>query len=359
MIEAIDRLLSSGESLVLARIIRQRGSAPRSVGSAMLVRPDGALKGTIGGGRLEYEVLQKAAAVRASGRAALLRFELTGKDAAETEMLCGGSVEVFLEPLDAADGGVREIFREAAAAVEAGRRVVLVTAVREGAERLGRALLSPDGALAAGGLAPEEAPGFDPQSVQGLRCGTLIQTQPAGGAGALLYLEPIAGEPVLYLFGAGHVSRSVAAVARRVGFRVWVIDDRAEFANPERFPEAERILVAPIAEAFRQIRVTPAAYIVIVTRGHIHDHQALREALRTSPAYIGMIGSRRKRDIIYRALAQEGVPPEMLARVRSPIGLPIGAETPEEIAVSIVAELIQVRSAVAAACGAAGRGLPG
>lgn len=348
---AIDRLLAAGESLVLARIVRQLGSAPRSVGTGMAVRPDGSLVGTIGGGRLEYEVLQRAAEVRANGRTALMRFQLTGKDAAESEMLCGGVVEVFLEPLDAADPRLRDVYRKAAAAAEGGRRAVLATVVAAGSPSVARALLRPDGTLAAGELPPEAAGACAPAIVLGVRRGTLLEPH-ADGSGPIVYLEPVAGEPVLYLFGAGHVSISVAALAHRVGFRVWVIDDRPEFANRERFPDAERIRVTAIDQAFREIDVTPNAYIVIVTRGHVHDHQALGEALKTQPAYIGMIGSRRKRDIIFRALREAGVPDELLDRVHSPIGIDIGAETPEEIAVSIVAELIAVR----AAGGSTGRG---
>jgi xanthine dehydrogenase accessory factor len=125
---------------------------------------------------------------------------------------------------------------------------------------------------------------------------------------------------------------------------VCVIDDRAEFANPERFPTADRLLVCSVSEAFERIAVTPATFLAIVTRGHLHDRDALRGALKTVSAYIGMIGSRRKRDLIYAALMEEGIPAEDLRRVHCPIGVSIGAETPQEIAVSIVAELIQVRA---------------
>jgi xanthine dehydrogenase accessory factor len=129
-----------------------------------------------------------------------------------------------------------------------------------------------------------------------------------------------------------------------VGFRVCVIDDRGEFANTRRFPAADQIMVCPVAEAFKRIAVTPSTFIAIVTRGHADDREALRAALATRPAYLGMIGSRRKRDLIYASLIEEGVAAEDLRRVRTPIGISIGAETPEEIAVSIVAELIQIRA---------------
>jgi xanthine dehydrogenase accessory factor len=136
----------------------------------------------------------------------------------------------------------------------------------------------------------------------------------------------------------------VAPLARMVGFRVCVIDDRAEFASPERFPTADQLLVCAVPEAFVRIAVSSQTYIAIVTRGHIHDRDALRAALATRPAYLGMIGSRRKRDLIYASLIAEGLAAEALGRIHCPIGLSIGAETPQEIAVSIVAELIQIRA---------------
>ena len=149
---------------------------------------------------------------------------------------------------------------------------------------------------------------------------------------------------MLMLFGAGHISMYLAPLARMVGFRVCVIDDRAEFANSSRFPTADQLMACSVAEAFSRIAVTPATFIAILTRGHDHDLEALRAALTTRPAYLGMIGSRRKRDLIYGSLMAEGIGAEDLRRVHSPIGISIGAETPEEIAVSIVAELIQVRA---------------
>jgi xanthine dehydrogenase accessory factor len=341
----IERLLASGEKLVLARIIRQTGSAPRSTGTKQLIRPDGAIVGTIGGGRLEYEVLQKAAEVRASGRSALLHVRMTGRDAAESEMLCGGLVDVFLEPVDPGDPGVRAVFQDAARMAVQGSRGVLLTHVCEGVSAVGRMLVGSDGQVRSAQHMPPAD--FSPEACAKERRPRLTAGDESAGA-PRFFIEPLEPESVLYLFGAGHVSTCVAPLARMAGFKVAVIDDRAEFASAERFPSADELLVCPIEEAFRRIQVSPAAYIVIVTRGHLHDRQALQAALGTRPAYIGMIGSRRKRDLIYRSLKEDGVPEDRLRQVHSPIGLPIGAETPEEIGISIVAELIQVRAALQA-----------
>jgi len=333
--------LKAGETCVLARIIRQAGSAPRTVGTKLFVRADGRAVGTIGGGLLEHAVLRKAHEVLASGRPAVLEVRLTGQDAAASEMICGGNVDVLIEPVSSKDAGAA-VFQAAAEMTVQGRRGVLVTALTEGRRSVLRSIITETGRVI--GDTPErfEAAGVDPKRWTGTRRYAL-ETM-AQGAGPVIFVEPVEPEAMLVLFGAGHISTFVAPFARAVGFRVSVIDDREEFANPGRFPDADRILVCPLSEAFDRIDVTPFTYLVIVTRGHVHDRDALRAALATRPAYLGMIGSRRKRDLIYAALTEEGVAAEDLRRVHCPIGISIGAETPQEIAISIVAELIQVRA---------------
>jgi xanthine dehydrogenase accessory factor len=153
----------------------------------------------------------------------------------------------------------------------------------------------------------------------------------------------------VYIFGAGHVSQALAAVARIAGFRIFVLDDRGEFANRERFPDCYEVFVMdPITEIFQSRTFSREDMIVIVTRGHLQDQVVLETALKTRAGYIGMIGSKRKREMLYQTLRENGVHEEQIARVHSPIGLNIGAETPEEIAVSITAELIQQRAALRA-----------
>jgi xanthine dehydrogenase accessory factor len=161
----------------------------------------------------------------------------------------------------------------------------------------------------------------------------------------LILIEPVLPAETVFLFGAGHVAQPTARLAAFVGFRVRVVDDRAEFANAERFPEAEEIrVVTDFASALKGAAIDRSAFIVIVTRGHMHDKTVLTQALRTEAAYIGMIGSRRKRDHIFNELLKQGFTQADLNRVHSPIGLDIGAETPEEIALSIVAEMTQARA---------------
>ena len=161
------------------------------------------------------------------------------------------------------------------------------------------------------------------------------------------FVEPTFVPGTVFLFGAGHVSQQVADLAARVNFRTVVLDDREEFANPQRFPKADQIVVpSSFEQAFAGLEIDSDSYVVIVTRGHLHDKTVLERALRTKAGYIGMIGSRRKRDMLYQALLSEGFTREDIDRVCCPIGLNIGGDTPEEIAVSIVAQLIKVRSGI-------------
>ncbi len=220
----------------------------------MLIREDGTTLGSVGGGCVEAEVWQTARQVIRSGRAELVRYELTEEDAENEGLVCGGTVEIFV--------------------------------------------------------------------------------------------EPIVPDPRLVILGAGHLGQAVCRLAAGVGFRITVIDDREAFANAERFPDAERILVRPLETALEGLEVGPATYLLIVTRGHRHDQIATEQAIRTAACYIGLVGSRRKIKLIVEALLEKGYPPERFQNLYAPIGIPIGSETPEEIAVSVVAELIAVRKGV-------------
>jgi xanthine dehydrogenase accessory factor len=306
-----------------------------------MILEDGTLLGTIGGGMLEHQVHQAAAEVLADGKPRIVHFQLLGEDVAQTDMLCGGTADVLLEPLLPGDAEARAVYGKVAELMETGDVGALVSPVPEGAAfpQRRRAIVTQKGVVA-GELEPvDRAP--DTGAILRLARPTLLEAEAGRGP---CFVEPLRPEEVVFIFGGGHISTFVAPLAKMVGFRVVVIDDREEFAHRARFPHADRILQLPFAEAWEVLSVSPSSYLVIVTRGHIHDTTVLREAVRRDVAYVGMIGSRRKRNVVYRALGEEGVPKEVLDRVHAPIGLDIDAETPEEIAVSIVAELIQVRA---------------
>ncbi len=249
--QEIVRIKEKGEEAALVTIVSATGSTPREEGTKMLVRPDGTIAGTIGGGSLEAQVIAEAIGVIKQGKPKRLHMSLTAKEAEEAGMICGGDLEVFIEPI--------------------------LTA------------------------------------------------------------------PTMYIFGGGHISLPLAQMGKLLGFKIAVIDDRAEFANDERFPEAEMVLAGDFSKAFPKLKIDKTSYIVIVTRGHQNDELVLEWAVGTPAKYIGMIGSQTKVKTVFSHLLAKGVTKERLDSVHSPIGLAIEAQTPEEIAVSILAEIIKVR----------------
>jgi len=246
--EELIRERDAGRSCALAVIVNATGSIPSYETAKMLVREDGSIVGTIGGGAGEAAVIREARAVIASGRPKLASFDLHENPRMDLGMVCGGSLNVFI--------------------------------------------------------------------------------------------EAICPPPVAYLFGAGHVGRLTAQAAKLARIGVEVIDDRPEFANQERFPDARAIHAGEMEESFKALRPNNRSLVFIATRGHVFDARALRWAVDTPAAYIGMIGSRRKVKVVYDKLKLDGVTDEQFARVLAPVGLDIGAVTPEEIAISVVAEMI-------------------
>lgn len=250
LFEEIVRMRRAGQRGALATIVHTNGSIPSYESSRMLVREDGSIAGTIGGGCVEAEVWAAAKEVIGSEQPRKMAFHLNHDAAYDAGLICGGTLEIFV--------------------------------------------------------------------------------------------EPILPQPMLYLFGGGHVSIATARAAGDAGFAIGIVDDREMFANAERFPMAAEIY-ASYEDAFGKIRPNASSYLVIVTRGHKDDMRVLAWAVGTEARYIGMIGSKRKVLSVYDALAKDGFSPAQFERVHAPVGLDIGALTPEEIAVSIVAELIAVR----------------
>ena len=239
-----------GERAVLATVISSQGSAPRKAGAKMVIKGDGTLVGSIGGGNVEQAVQEKAIAVMKSGEPQIMHFDLTGSGE-EAWMICGGQMDVFLEP-----------------------------------------------------ILPAET---------------------------------------LYLFGAGHLSQSTAAMAKMLGLRVVVIDPRPDYNNNDRFPNADSLVVEEYDNAFSKLNVDENSYIVIYTPGHVSDEKCLQFAAGTAAKYVGMIGSKKKVKEIKERLRKKGVSQQQLDGIHAPIGLEINAQTPEEIAVSILAEITKVR----------------
>jgi xanthine dehydrogenase accessory factor len=253
--EAALRAEQAGEPAALVTVVATEGSTPQKAGAKMVVYADGRIVGTIGGGCVEAEMIWRARRVVETCHAQLVACDLTPDQAGEDGLVCGGRMQVFIEPIE--------------------------------------------------------------------------------------------GTPTLCLFGAGHVAQPLARLAKGVGFRVEVADDRVKFANRERFPDADLVVLEGFAAAAARMTLTRESYAVVVTRGHKGDADALQAVLGKGLRFVGLLGSKPKLVHVLTELEERGVPREALAEVRCPLGVEIGAATPEEIAVSILAEMIAVRRGLA------------
>lgn len=339
----INECLLRNESVCLATVISRSGSGPRETGASIVITAGGKNLGTIGGGMLEAKVLEMAASAISNQRAECRTFFLTDDEVSENGMICGGQVEILVNYLDGTDQAVLEVMEALVHHGEKGQTCRLVRSIRQ-AEKTRKI-----------------ETGFGLMEETGCRMGSLHTAELDWGAlqqqyrekepslirygDTRYFIQQIDIPETVFIFGAGHVGQELAALCTFAGFRTVVIDDRQEFANQERFPTADAIIVLnSFYNSFSGLKINSSAYLVITTRGHAFDQCVLSRALRTTAGYIGMIASRRKREMIFQALLQEGFSGDDLADVHSPVGLDIGAHTPAEIAVSIVAELIAVRA---------------
>ena len=287
ILEAIKKHMEQGEDLVLAVVRETEGSVPRGKGAAMLAGPSGILKGSVGGGVLEAEVLKAAQDCLAEKRSASLTFSLGTGGQIPTGMICGGTAAVWLQYIRSGD--------------------------RTWQEQCDQALL-----LLKDGCSAQLS--FDSFSL------------------------PLDPPDRALLFGGGHIAKALTPILASVGFRVVVMDERPEFATNVRFPNAAQVVCGDFGHLDRLFTFRENDYAVVVTSGHVHDFEVEEQLLRKELAYVGVIGSRKKTAAVNAKLKASGIPEEKLAQVHTPIGLDIGAVTPEEIAVSIAAEMIAVRA---------------
>jgi xanthine dehydrogenase accessory factor len=335
-------LMEAGEGFAWLTIVDNLGSSPRHTGTSMVVKADGSISGTIGGGALEAAAMRTAAGVIEKRESYLMQYNLTNNDSAKLGMICGGTGSVLIDYVGTENAPMREFFSGLRALVGGGAKGWLVTTLPAETHpgwTAANCLVTTDGRVFGQAGVPVD-------EVQDLakRGGTYDRI--VADTGARTYIQPIGMQGSAYIFGAGHCGEKLAPLLSTVGFYTAIVDDRAEFANAIRFPSADRIVVPASFEGIvGQLPIDEDSYVVIVTRGHMHDREVLKQALSTDAAYVGMIGSKKKVAETFRALEEDGVPSEVISRVFAPIGLSIGAETPEEIAVSITAQLIQVRAA--------------
>lgn len=337
--ESLD-LLNNDTPFALAEIIGHKGSTPRTSGSKMLVRPDKGISGTIGGGLVEAKVIDACLALLDRSRSEIMDFTLDQEIKAGMDMVCGGSLTVWLRSfVPPCTSEEIQVWQRLADLEAKGKKALVVTRIM--ADKTTETSLVPEQGEVVG-------PGMLPKALM-----DAVGENRFTGPGPVrqfygldqFIIEPLSRPDTLYIFGAGHVGFQLAKMAYLTDFSCVVTDDRAEFANESRFPHAGEIRVLDeFANAFDGLDIDGNAYIVILTRGHLHDQTVLEQALKTDAAYIGMIGSKKKKKQIYDNLMEKGVASARLKQVYAPIGLKIKAETPAEIAVSIMGELIKVRA---------------
>jgi xanthine dehydrogenase accessory factor len=340
--KTIVTLLEKGVHVVLASIASLQGSSPRHLGTKMLIDATGKSHGTIGGSLLEAVAIKSSWAVLASAHSKLVSYELSGKDASASGMICGGKAELLLDYIPSSKEN-KELFRSCYTSILNSKDFYFMTQLSGSDEKLditAHSILYRDGRITGNIVLSETDIANLKAELPKLSATSIIPL-----AESRIVVYPVSKVKTVYCFGAGHVAVPTAHIAELVGFRIVVIDDRLEFAKSDHFPQADKILIIENFEkAMEGLEIDADSFLVILTRGHQFDREVLEQALKTNAGYIGMISSRRKKETIFNALMEKGITREELDRVHSPIGVPIETETPEEIAVSIVAELIDERS---------------
>lgn len=339
-IQIICNVLTQGESLVMATIVTAPDQA-RLCGARMLIRTDGRIHGTIGGGLMEAETLQIALRIFARQSAKVRLMKFSGEAAPHMCSPCGSGTTVLIEHITATPDN-REIFRKLLEARQRGMKCCLLTHLDSDADILPvlhRQLVCEGNVLY--GKPAIRFPGICAL----LEKAATVHSPVIESVGACnFFLNPWIVPSMVYLFGAGHVAQEVAELTVKAGFRTVVLDDREKFANPDRFPTADNIIVLESFEqAFHGLEIDRKSHVIIVTRGHRHEKSLLRQALATPAGYIGVIGNIRKRDALFKEMSSEGFSIDDLLRIYCPIGVNVLAESPLEIAVSIVAQLIHLR----------------
>ena len=344
VIEEAVKQLEDEQPCVLATVVRTKGSTPQKAGSMLLVRQDGSGVGTLGGGCVEGDIWYAAREMLRNHSGPEFKDYFLNEDiAARDGLVCGGTMYFYLEPMwessQFLDIGSRVID-----AYNGGEPVGLATVVNapEESGSLGAKLLLLLDGTVTGTLGSEE---LDNRAIDIARRVADVGSNESFSTedGIEVFVEGFTTPPTLAVIGGGHVGKATADLANSLGYRVFIVDDRAEFSNAERFPYAEQTVVTSYDRWFEELSINVNTFVVVATRGHRFDDMALESALKTRARYIGLMGSMRKNLMIYRRLLNQGVSLERLKEVHAPIGLDIGGLQPEELAVSIMAEIIMTR----------------
>ncbi len=333
-----EKLLGKGEPFVLATVVRTKGSTPQKPGAKLLIRRDGSTVGTLGGGCVEADIWAEARTILDENLGLQLRrFVLNEEIAAKDGLVCGGNMDILIDPI-ADQPEMEDYVHEILAAYHGQGDRALATLTSQGS---GKLFIRADGSTV-GSLG---APDRDAKAVE-----AAIELMPKGrerwvesADGASIYVETFTNPTTVVIAGGGHVGKAIYTMAKFVGFKVIIVDDRPQFANEERFPDADEIVIDDFDKGLRSLNLTPNCYVIVATRGHKLDDVALAEAARSNAGYVGLLGSRRKAVMIFRDLLRQGISEERMRQIHAPVGLDLGGRTPDEIAVSIVAEIVAIK----------------
>ncbi|MBI2955292.1 MAG: XdhC family protein [Chloroflexi bacterium] len=367
--EDIAALLAAGEDIAVATVVQTRGSTPREIGAKMVVRPSGSIIGTVGGGCGEAEVWRTAVEVIHTRKPRTVEVDLTQEISMQSDGVCGGIMDVFVEAWWTGgssaersparqDGGASPLdITQALVSAEKERKpVALATVVHCRGEAWledgAKMVVFGDGTALGSFGQPDLDDIILDAALKALSTGEpgVVRTRSGKDGQEIgktvpdveVFVEPFKPQPTLLIAGAGHIAVPLAKIGKMLDLHVAVVDDRASFANEERFPEIDQIIVSDFETALSDFPITSDTYIVLITRGHQHDVVSLKQVIDSPAAYIGMIGSKRRVFAVFKLLHEEGMSLDKLARVHSPIGVDLAAETPAEIALSISAEVVKV-----------------
>lgn len=353
VLQQLSEAVSRHQPVAYTALVETRGSTPQKAGAMMLVFPDGSQVGTLGGGCVEAEVKRRALRLLDAGQTELLTFNLDSDYGWDDGLICGGRMKMLVDPVRSeAEFGYYRRLLDLLAVDQGCTEVVILDPEKAGGHAGDRYLLDNTGNVVASTVRSSDANvrTIDENWTSGLLPATMAQhlrplsqrPRPyvAGGVSFLPHLRRCR----LVIVGAGHVGQKVGELAAACDFDVWAVDDREQYCNAERFPQAKRLIVGEIDTALSGLDIDHNTYCLIVTRGHQHDEEALYHLAETPARYVGMIGSQRKIKMIFEDLLREGISREALSRVYAPLGFDIGSQSVPEIAVSIVAELISHRN---------------
>lgn len=333
LFETARKSMEKKQDLVFVTTISSSGSSPRGAGSKMLVLENGTSYGTIGGGNVEYVSIQHAREVLKQKQSCTRGFALHPDQVADLGMICGGDVVIFFQYISWENQDFYDLCTRILKSWDKNENTWLIFDITE--ETVWKA-----------GLYEEQ------EGLTGLELSDpspLLQTKAVQKVldGRKYYCEPLVQKGRVYIFGGGHVAQALVPVLARLEFRCVVFDDREAFSNPQVFPEAEQCILGDFNRISDYLSIQPQDYVCIMSRGHQYDYLIQKQILTTPAYYIGVMGSRKKKEVIRQKLLADGFFPEDISRITTPIGLDILAETPEEIAVSIAGQLIAERAKAA------------